>query len=247
MTFNTLNAGMTAVVTGGAQGLGLSIARELGAFGFNVWIWDKKRPPSTLTDSFGFCEVDVTDYASVVAAVKQTSVAKPISALVNNAGVLGPICKVMDYDIAAWRKIIDVNLTGAFLCCRGVAPAMKLAGFGRIVNVASIAGKHSNANGAAYGASKAGLISFTKSLSRELARNGILVNCITPSVVDTGIFDHMDEDTRNKIRNALIAKAPIGRMLEAVEVATMVRWLCSHECTYSTGAIFDLSGGRSEY
>lgn len=189
----------------------------------------------------------MSDWKSVRAAADRTLAIGEVSILVNNAGMLGPVARTLDVEIDDWRRILDVNLTGAFLCVRALVPAMQQAGKGRVVNIASIAGKHTNANGAAYGASKAGLISLTKSLARELAKTGVLVNCVTPSVFESTILDHMEPVQKQRILDALGSKAPMGRILRADEVAAMVAWLSSDACSYSTGAIFDLSGGRSEY
>lgn len=235
-----------AVVTGGSRGLGLAIAKGLEANGFDVWTWDVMAPADGARAE-RHCEVDVSDAAAVQAAAAKTLETGDVAVLVNNAGMLGPVGRTLDFDLDAWRRILDVNLTGAFLCARALVPKMKERGYGRVINVASIAGKHANANGAAYGASKAGLISLTKSLARELARSGVLVNCVTPSVVESAILDHMTPAEKQKLLDALAAKAPMARILRAEEVATMVAWLASDACSYSTGAVFDLSGGRSEY
>ena len=235
-----------AVVTGGSRGLGLAIAQRLRCDGIEVWTWDLV-PPSDPEQLAHHCQVDVSDWKSVRAAADRTLAIGEVSILVNNAGMLGPVARTLDVEIDDWRRILDVNLTGAFLCVRALVPAMQQAGKGRVVNIASIAGKHTNANGAAYGASKAGLISLTKSLARELAKTGVLVNCVTPSVFESTILDHMEPVQKQRILDALGSKAPMGRILRADEVAAMVAWLSSDACSYSTGAIFDLSGGRSEY
>jgi len=192
----------------------------------------------------GAVEVDVAQHASVQAAVQETlRKCARIDALVNSAGITGPNAKVWEYPVDAWRQVLDVNLTGLFLCCREVVPAMRDAKYGRIVNIASVAGKDGNPNASAYSASKAAVIALTKSLGKELADTGVRVNCVTPAAVKTAIFDQM---TEQHIQFMLL-KIPMGRFGTPDEVAALVAWLCTEECSFSTGAVFDLSGGRSTY
>jgi NAD(P)-dependent dehydrogenase (short-subunit alcohol dehydrogenase family) len=227
-------AGRTAVVTGGMQGIGAAIAKRLKTSGAKVAIWDLDASPN----------VDVSDPASVEAAAKRT-VAElgKIDVLVNNAGIAGKNVPTVDYPIEEWERVLRVNLTSQFLCCRAVAPHMVKARYGRIVNIASIAGKEGNPNAVAYSASKAGVISLTKSLGKELAQNGVLVNCITPAAAKTAIFDQM---TKQHI-DYMLSKIPMGRFVEVDEIAALACWLASSDCSFSTGAVFDISGGRATY
>jgi 2-dehydro-3-deoxy-L-rhamnonate dehydrogenase (NAD+) len=214
-----------------------------------VTLWDRdedgaKRAASDLGASAGAVIVEVGDAESVQRAVAQTKQLSPrIDALVNSAGITGPNTKLWDYPVDAWRQVMDVNLTGLFLCCREVVPVMREAGYGRIVNIASVAGKDGNPNASAYSASKAAVIAITKSLGKELADTQIRVNCVTPAAVKTAIFDQM---TPEHIA-FMLSKIPMGRFGTTEEVAAMVTWLCTEECSFSTGAVFDLSGGRSTY
>jgi NAD(P)-dependent dehydrogenase (short-subunit alcohol dehydrogenase family) len=241
--------GRHAVVTGGATGLGLAIAQRLVASGGRVTLWDRDEAGAAkaareLGGAAHAVAVDVADPASVQRAVAATRANAPrIDALVNSAGITGPNTTLWDYPVDAWRQVMDVNLTGLFLCCREIVPAMREAGYGRIVNIASVAGKDGNPNASAYSASKAGVIALTKSLGKELADTGIRVNCVTPAAVKTAIFDQM---TPQHIQ-FMLAKIPMGRFGTPEEVAAMVAWLCTEDCSFSTGAVFDLSGGRSTY
>jgi 3-oxoacyl-[acyl-carrier protein] reductase len=189
-------------------------------------------------------EVDVTDAAALTraAAAAQTAYGH-VDILVNNAGIAGPNHPTWEYPVEAWRKVIEVDLTGVYLCCRALVPAMRAAGYGRVVNIASIAGKEGNPNAAAYSAAKAGVIALTKSLAKELAGSGVVVNCITPAAVETDIFQQMTADHIAFMR----AKIPMGRFGLPEEVAALAAWLASAECSFSTGAAFDLSGGRATY
>jgi NAD(P)-dependent dehydrogenase (short-subunit alcohol dehydrogenase family) len=238
-----------AVVTGGAAGLGFAIAQRLVASGGRVTVWDRDaaaaaRAARELGEGCGHVCVDVASEASVRSAVQETLARAPrIDALVNSAGITGPNTRVWDYPVDEWRQVIEVNLTGTFLCCREVVPAMRAAGYGRIVNIASVAGKDGNPNASAYSASKAAVIALTKSLGKELADTAIRVNCVTPAAVKTAIFDQM---TPQHIE-FMLAKIPMGRFGTPEEVAALVGWLCTQECSFSTGAVFDLSGGRSTY
>jgi 3-oxoacyl-[acyl-carrier protein] reductase len=166
-----------------------------------------------------------------------------IEILVNNAGILGPVVPIVDVDVETWRHILDVNLTGAFICCRAAAPHMQVARFGRIINISSVQGKEGMALAGPYAASKAGLIALTKTLGKELATSGVLVNCVTPTAIDVGMFDEISEGRRADI----LARIPMNRFCSAQEVAAMVAWLAGDDCSFSTGAVFDLSGGRSSY
>lgn len=241
--------GRHAIVTGGATGLGFAIAQRLVASGGSVTLWDRdaaamERALARLGAAAGAVEVDVSQHASVQAAVQATQRRTArIDALVNSAGITGPNTKVWEYPVDAWRQVIDVNLNGLFHCCREVVPAMRDAGWGRIVNIASVAGKDGNPNASAYSASKAAVIALTKSLGKELADTGVRVNCVTPAAVKTAIFDQMTEQHIQ----FMLSKIPMGRFGTPEEVAALVAWLCTEECSFSTGAVFDLSGGRSTY
>ncbi|RYF35169.1 MAG: SDR family oxidoreductase [Comamonadaceae bacterium] len=241
--------GRHAVITGGATGLGYGIAERLIASGGSVTLWDRDEAAATkaaaaLGNGTTSVAVDVSDHASVTAAVAATlKLADKIDALVNSAGITGPNTKVWDYPVDAWRQVMDVNLTGVFICCREVAAQMRTQGYGRIVNIASVAGKDGNPNASAYSASKAGVIALTKSLGKELADTGVRVNCVTPAAVKTAIFDQM---TPEHIA-FMLSKIPMARFGTVEEVAAMVGWLCTEDCSFSTGATFDLSGGRSTY
>jgi NAD(P)-dependent dehydrogenase (short-subunit alcohol dehydrogenase family) len=240
-----------AVVTGGAQGIGLSIANRLLASGASVSLWDRDEEllPDALkqlgTSKLVSAEVvDVSDTVRVAAATA-TTIEKngKIDILVANAGIAGPNHTTWEYPIDNWKQVIDVNLVGVFLCCRTIVPHMLRQGYGRIVNVASIAGKEGNANASAYSASKAGVIALTKSLGKETANRNIAVNCITPTAARTRIFDQM---TQQHI-DFMLSRIPRGRFLEVGEVSAMVAWLVSEENSFTTGAVFDLSGGRATY
>jgi 2-dehydro-3-deoxy-L-rhamnonate dehydrogenase (NAD+) len=241
--------GRHAIVTGGAAGLGLAIAQRLIASGGSVTLWDRdpaalQRTTAQLGDRASGVEVDVSQHASVQAAVQATRRhSARIDALVNSAGITGPNTKVWEYPVDAWRQVMDVNLTGLFLCCREVVPVMREAGYGRIVNIASVAGKDGNPNASAYSASKAAVIALTKSLGKELADTDVRVNCVTPAAVKTAIFDQMSEQHIQ----FMLSKIPMGRFGTPEEIAALVAWLCTQECSFSTGAVFDLSGGRSTY
>jgi 2-dehydro-3-deoxy-L-rhamnonate dehydrogenase (NAD+) len=242
-------SGRHAVVTGGATGLGYAIAQRLIASGGSVTLWDRdaaamQRAVAQLGARATAVEVDVSQHASVQSAVSATKRHSPrIDALVNSAGITGPNTKVWEYPVDAWRQVMDVNLTGLFLCCREVVPLMRDAGWGRIVNIASVAGKDGNPNASAYSASKAAVIALTKSLGKELADTAVRVNCVTPAAVKTAIFDQMSEQHIQ----FMLSKIPMGRFGTPEEVAALVAWLCTEECSFSTGAVFDLSGGRSTY
>jgi NAD(P)-dependent dehydrogenase (short-subunit alcohol dehydrogenase family) len=223
-------AGRSAVVTGGMQGIGAAIVKRLKDSGADVTVWDLDGSP----------KIDVSDPASIANAVKGL---RKVDVLVNNAGIAGKNVPTVDYPIDEWERVLRINLTSQFLCCRAVAPLMAKAKYGRIVNIASIAGKEGNPNAVAYSASKAGVISLTKSLGKELAKDGVLVNCVTPAAAKTAIFDQM---TQQHI-DYMLAKIPMGRFVEVDEIAALVCWLASADCSFSTGGVFDISGGRATY
>jgi NAD(P)-dependent dehydrogenase (short-subunit alcohol dehydrogenase family) len=243
--------GRKAIVTGGARGIGLSIVERMLDSGAEVSLWDQdahaldaavKRLAGKGT--VHQTTVDVADVTSVTAA-SQAAIGQMgrVDVLVNNAGITGPNLKTWEYTPEDWRKVMEVDLTGPFLCMRAVVPGMMKQGYGRIVNIASIAGKEGNPNAPAYSTAKAGLIGLTKSIGKELAQSGILVNCVTPAAVETDIFKQM---TKEHI-NYMLSKIPMGRFGKIEEIAALVAWLSSEECSFSTGAVFDISGGRATY
>jgi 3-oxoacyl-[acyl-carrier protein] reductase len=237
-------AGRMAIVTGGVSGIGAGIAARLAAEGARVSLWDRDATALGKLDAAHTAALDVTDAAAVQRAADDTARALgKIDILVACAGITGPNASVWDYPVADWDRVIDVNLNGVFYCNRAVVPHMLNTGYGRIVNIASIAGKEGNPNAAAYSASKAGVIGLTKSLGKELASTDIRVNCVTPAAVRTPIFDQM---TQQQI-DWMLSKIPIGRFGEIDEVTSLVCWLASEECSFSTGAVFDVSGGRATY
>ena len=239
--------GRVAIVTGGAQGIGYATSERLLRSGAEVVVWDIDagrldeacRTLAALGPVRGRL-VELTDDAAVAAATAELA---RIDILVNNAGITGGNATTWELDPAVWRRVIEVNLIAPYLTCRHVTPRMIGAGRGRIVNIASVAGKEGNPNASHYSASKAGLIALTKSLAKEVATKGILVNAITPAVAKTAMFDQM---TREHI-DYMLGRIPMGRFLEVEEIAAMVAWLCSDDCSFSTGAVFDLSGGRAVY
>ncbi len=242
-------AGQTAVITGGASGIGLGTAKRLKAGGARVMLWDVspqnlEKAKAELGPGVESEVVDVTDYDSVARAT-EASRAKlgRIDILVASAGISGPNAPTWEYPLEAWQRVMAINLDGVFHCCRAVVPVMRAQDYGRIVIVASIAGKEGNPNAPAYSASKAGVIGLTKSLGKELAKTGIRVNCVTPAAVRTAIFDQMTEEHINY----MLSKIPMGRFGEVEEIAAMIAWLASREASFSTGAVFDLSGGRATY
>ncbi len=242
------HAGRTAVVTGGVSGIGHAIAARLHAEGARIALWDRDRAgldraASALGDAHREV-VEMTDAASVQRAADSTAAALGgIDILIASAGITGPNTTVWEYPVAAWDEVIAVNLNGVFYCCRAVVPHMLRGPFGRIVNIASVAGKEGNPNASAYSASKAGVIGLTKSLGKELATSGIRVNCITPAAIETPIFAQMTEAHIAYMKS----KIPMGRFGLVDEVAAMASFLASEACSFSTGAVFDISGGRATY
>ena len=240
--------GRNAVVTGGAAGIGFAIARRLAASGAKLSIWDRDdKALAEASKALGgahTAKLDVSDEPQVQAAFAATAKALgKVDALVCSAGITGPNMKTWEYPLADWKQVLDINLTGVFLCNKALAPHMQANNYGRIVNIASIAGKEGNPNASAYSASKAGVISLTKSLGKELAQTGIRVNCVTPAAVKTGMFAQM---TQAHI-DFMLSKIPMNRFGEVDEIAALVAWLCTEDCSFSTGAVFDLSGGRAVY
>ena len=241
----------SAVVTGGAQGIGLAIAERFLVSGASVCLWDRDEKMVNKTAaslaSKGNVEavvMDVTDLDSVRNAVRKTQDALGgIDLLICNAGIAGPSCKLWEYPPEEWQKVIDIDLTGVFNCLHLVTPLMIEKDYGRIVNVASVAGKDGNPNAGPYSAAKAGVIALTKSLGKELAEYDIAVNCITPAAAKTQIFEQMSEEHIQY----MLSKIPRNRFLKVEEAASMVAWLCSAENSFTTGGVFDLSGGRSTY
>jgi 2-dehydro-3-deoxy-L-rhamnonate dehydrogenase (NAD+) len=226
--------GRRAVVTGGASGIGEAVAKRIAAEGGKVAVWDLN----------GGIKVDISDYASVEKAVAETiRQIGGIDILVNSAGITGPTVPLIEFPIDGWKQVIDINLNGAFYCNRAVAPLMVAQNYGRIVNIASIAGKEGNPNASGYSASKAGVIGMTKSLGKELAKHNITVNAVTPAAVRTPIFDQMPQTHID----FMLSKIPKSRFGTVDEMASLICWLASEECSFSTGAVFDASGGRATY
>jgi NAD(P)-dependent dehydrogenase (short-subunit alcohol dehydrogenase family) len=227
-------SGRRAIVTGGASGIGEGIARRIAAEGGKVAVWDLSGPNP----------VDIADPAAVErAAARAMAELGAIDILVNSAGITGPTVPVAEFPIDGWRKVVDINLNGTFYCCRAVVPHMVARNYGRIVNIASIAGKEGNPNASAYSASKAAVIGFTKSLAKELSKYEITANSVTPAAVRTPIFDQMPQTHID----FMLSKIPKGRFGTVEEVTSLVCWLASEECSFSTGAVFDVSGGRATY
>ena len=239
----------TAIVTGGAQGLGFGIAKRFIESGAEVIIWDidkellKSAEKKLNSNKATFQSVNVGNFQEVKKNIDQITAEKKIDILINNAGVTGLTAKLWKYPIDEWHKVLNVNLNGTFYCCKAIVPHMIKNNYGRIVNVASVAGKDGNANASAYSSGKAGAIGLTKSLGKELADKNIAVNTVTPAGARTRIFDQM---TKEHI-NYMLSKVPRNRFLEVDELASLVAWLASEENSFSTGAVFDISGGRATY
>ena len=247
ITFDLRNR--TAIVTGGAQGFGLDIAKRFLKSGAKVIIWDTdtKMIEKAIKDldnpNLSSNIVDVSNYKEVERCANEIKKNSNIDILINNAGITGPTATLWEYDIELWKKVVDINLMGTFNCCRAIVPNMIKNNYGRIVNVASVAGKDGNANASAYSVGKAGAIGLTKSLGKELADKNIAVNAITPAGANTRILDQM---TKEHVQR-MLSKVPRGRFLEVEEFTSLVCWLSSEENTFSTAAVFDISGGRSTY
>jgi len=247
ITFNFENR--TALITGGAQGFGLDIAKRFLNSGAKVIIWDidtkmidkaiKEIDNPNLSSNI----VDVSNYTVVEKNVNEITKNSNIDILINNAGITGPTAALWEYDVEMWKKVVDINLMGTFNCCKTVVPNMIKNNYGRIVNVASVAGKDGNANASAYSVGKAGAIGLTKSLGKELADKNIAVNAVTPAGAKTRILDQM---TKEHVQR-MLSKVPRGRFLEVEEFTSLICWLSSEENTFSTAAVFDISGGRSTY
>lgn len=240
--------GRYAVVTGGAQGIGYAVAKRLTESGAKVALWDRdeslaREASLTLPNSI-IVHAEQSDPQSVAAAAEQTLKSfGRIDILVNNAGISGPVMPTVDYPIDQWKQIIDIDLNGVFYCCKAIVPGMVASGYGRIVNIASIAGKEGNPNAAAYSAAKAGVIALTKSLGKELAGHDIAVNAVTPAAAKTKIFDQISQTHIDY----MLSRIPRGRFLKVEEAAAMIAFLCSSDNSFTTGAVFDLSGGRATY
>ena len=239
----------TAIITGGAQGFGLDIAKRFLKSGSNVILWDndekelKKANETIQSDNLSYNLVDVSDYEKIQLILNEITKKNKIDILINNAGITGPTAELWNYEIKDWHKIIDINLHGAFYCCKYLVPHMIKNGYGRIVNIASVAGKDGNASASAYSSAKAGVIGLTKSLGKELALNNIAVNAVTPAGAKTRILDQMSKEHIQR----MLSKVPRARFLELNELTSLVCWLSSEENSFSTGAVFDISGGRSSY
>ena len=239
----------TAVITGGAQGFGLDIAKRFLSSGAKVIIWDidsiviEKSIKDLNNPNLSSNIVDVSNYNQIEKCVNEITKDSNIDILINNAGITGPTATLWEYDVEIWKKIIDINLMGTFNCCRAIVPNMIKNNYGRIVNVASVAGKDGNSNASAYSAGKAGAIGLTKSLGKELADKNIAVNAVTPAGAKTRILDQM---TKEHVQR-MLSKVPRGRFLEVKEFTSLICWLSSEENTFSTAAVFDISGGRSTY
>ncbi len=239
----------TAVITGGAQGFGLDIAKKFLYSGAKVFIWDIdekeliKAVKEISNPNLEYNVVDVTNFNEIQNTVKKITTNNNIDILINNAGITGPTTELWNYNNDEWNKIVQINLMGTFYCCKSIVPTMIKNNYGRIVNVASVAGKDGNPNASAYSSAKAGIIGLTKSLGKELADKNIAVNAVTPSTANTKILNQMSE----KHVKYMLSKVPRGRFLELNEFSSLVCWLSSEENSFSTAAVFDISGGRSTY
>jgi NAD(P)-dependent dehydrogenase (short-subunit alcohol dehydrogenase family) len=248
MLYQSRYEGRAAIVTGAASGIGRAIAARLIAEGAKVSVWDRDESllsrTATELGAANQVVVDVTDSGQVSHATdRAASALRKIDILVASAGITGPNATLWEYPVEAWQQVIDVNLNGLFYCNRAVVPYLQRNGYGRIVNIASVAGKEGNPNASAYSASKAGVIALTKSLGKELAKTGIRVNCVTPAAVQTPMFSQMSQSHID----FMLSKIPLGRFGQTDEVTSLVCWLASDECSFSTGAVFDISGGRATY
>ena len=239
----------TAVITGGAQGFGLDVAKKFLNFGAKVIIWDideqelQTASKKINNSNLSYNQVDVASFEQVNNTVAKITGSSHIDILINNAGITGSNATVWDYDVNEWNKVLDINLLGTFYCCKTIVPHMIKKNYGRIVNVASVAGKDGNPNASAYSSAKAGIIGLTKSLGKELADKNIAVNAVTPSTANTKILDQMSD----KHVKYMLSKVPSARFLELEEFSSLVCWLSSEENSFSTAAVFDISGGRSTY
>ena len=239
----------TAIITGGAQGFGLDITKRFLESGAKVIIWDidskmlEKAHQDLDNSNLISKKVDVSSFQEVKDSVNEILQESNIDILINNAGITGPTASLWEYDVAMWKKVVEINLMGTFHCCKAIIPNMVKNNYGRIVNVASVAGKDGNANASAYSVGKAGAIGLTKSLGKELADKNIAVNAVTPAGAKTRILDQM---TKEHVQR-MLSKVPRGRFLEVEEFTSLVCWLSSDENTFSTAAVFDISGGRSTY
>jgi NAD(P)-dependent dehydrogenase (short-subunit alcohol dehydrogenase family) len=241
-------AGRVAIVTGAARGIGRAIAERFSASGATVVVWDTDGPAAAAAarsiENASYEIVDVTNPVTIASGLAALEARLgPPDILVNNAGISGPNFSLVEYPPEEWRRVVEVDLIGVFNCCRAILPAMQRRDYGRIVNIASIAGKDGNPNASAYSAAKAGVIGLTKSLGKELAETGIRVNCVTPAAARTDIFAQMTEAQIDY----MLAKIPMGRFVLVEEIAALVAWLASEECSFSTGGVFDISGGRATY
>ena len=239
----------TAVITGGAQGFGLDIAKRFLDSGAKVVIWDidekllKSKIDEIKNPNLSYNIIDISNFKQIKKTVSEITAKNNIDILINNAGITGPTAPLWEYDVEMWSKIVQINLVGTFNCCRAIVPNMIKNNYGRIVNVASVAGKDGNANASAYSSVKAGAIALTKSLGKELADKNIAVNAVTPAGAKTRILDQM---TKEHVQR-MLSKVPKGRFLEIHEFTSLVCWLSSEENSFSTAAVFDISGGRSTY
>ena len=239
----------TALITGGAQGFGLDIAKRFLNSGAKVIIWDidsetvDKASKDLNNSNLSSNIIDISNFKEVEVCANKIFKNSNIDILINNAGITGPTAALWEYDVQMWKKVVDINLMGTFNCCRAIIPNMIKNNYGRIVNVASVAGKDGNANASAYSAGKAGAIGLTKSLGKELADKNIAVNAVTPAGAKTRILDQMTKEHVQK----MLSKVPRGRFLEVEEFTSLICWLSSEENTFSTAAVFDISGGRSTY
>ena len=239
----------TAVITGGGQGFGLDIAKRFLESGAKVIIWDideellKSATNEVNNPNLSYNVIDVSNYSQIENTVAEITSKNKIDILINNAGITGPTAPLWEYDVKMWNKIVQINLVGTFNCCRAILPGMIKSNYGRIVNVASVAGKDGNANASAYSSGKAGAIGLTKSLGKELAEKNIAVNVVTTAGAKTRILDQMSKEHVQR----MLSKVPRGRFLEIHEFTSLVCWLSSAENSFSTAAVFDISGGRSTY